>query len=211
MNISANDAASLVRLSLKDSQPPQVFTIRRPPGALPLGMSPRPPWRSAAVLVPVVLRAVGEPTILLTERNERLLDHAGQVSFPGGSRSASDIDLVQTALRETEEETGLERSFVEVAGFLDGCLTVSGYAVTPVVGLVRPGFVLSPNAFEVAELFEVALSFLRNQNNCHIQERVIDGHTVSIYVFEYEHHVIWGATAAILVNLRDRLERAACV
>ncbi|HVC37874.1 MAG TPA: CoA pyrophosphatase [Gammaproteobacteria bacterium] len=168
-------------------------------------MQPKGPWKPAAVLVPVVMRP-RELTLLLTQRTEQLLDHAGQVSFPGGSREMKDSDPVQTALRETQEETGLERRFVETVGFLDGYLTITGYAVTPVVGLVKPEFHLQPDPLEVAEVFEVPLAFLRDPANRQIRTRHVGGRDVDYYLFEYNQYAIWGATAAILVNFLHKLE-----
>ena len=115
--------------------------------AKPLNLFP------AAVLLPVVERK--EPTVLFTERNANLKRHAGQVSFPGGRVEPDDVSLVQTALRETHEETGIESSFITVAGFLDAYETGTGYAVLPVVGLLSEGFALVPNTSEVANIFEV--------------------------------------------------------
>ncbi|MGH8282899.1 MAG: CoA pyrophosphatase [Gammaproteobacteria bacterium] len=196
----------LIRRSLKDSRAPSDFTARRVLCDLPPDMQPKQPWKPAAVLVPVVLRRP-EPTILLTRRTEGLLDHAGQVSFPGGSREEVDTNPAQTALRETEEETGLQRRFVETVGFLDGYLTITGYAVTPVVGLVKPEFHLQPGALEVAEVFEVPVAFLRNPANRQIRRRRLAGRELGYYLFEYQHHSIWGATAAMLVNFLTKLER----
>ncbi|MHB8423887.1 MAG: CoA pyrophosphatase [Gammaproteobacteria bacterium] len=168
-------------------------------------MRPKPPWKPAAVLVPVVARPQG-PTILLTQRTDRLQDHAGQVSFPGGSREVTDSDPVQTALRETEEETGLQRHFVEVVGFLDGYLTITGYAVTPVVGLIKPDFHLDPDPLEVAAVFEVPLVFLSDPRNRQLRQSQLAGRNVEYFAFEYDHHTIWGATAAMLVNFLNMLE-----
>jgi len=102
------------------------------------------PLAPAAVLVPIVQRA--EPTVLLTQRTEHLTRHAGQVSFPGGRVNEGDISLVETALRETQEETGIAPTFITVAGFLDVFETGTGYAILPVVGLLAEGFALSPSA-----------------------------------------------------------------
>ena len=146
-------------------------------------------------------------TVLLTERTRGLLDHAGQVSFPGGSREVADADVLQTALREAEEETGLSRKLVEPVGYLDGYLTITGYAVTPVVGLVSTGFKLKPDPVEVAEVFEVPLAFLRNPVNRQVKQRHLAGRDLGYYLFEYQHHNIWGATAAMLVNFLQKLER----
>lgn len=170
-------------------------------------MQPARPWKPAAVLVPVILHQA-EPTILLTERTRGLLDHAGQVSFPGGSRERGDSSAVATALREAQEETGLEHRLVEPVGFLDGYLTITGYAVTPVVGLIRPGFALHPDPVEVAEVFEVPLAFLRNPANRQLRQRRLGERELGYYLFEYQQHSIWGATAAMLVNFLQKLEQA---
>lgn len=159
------------------------------------------------MLVPVVLRRP-EPTILLTERTQGLLDHAGQVSFPGGSRETGDSSAVETALRETQEETGLDDSLVEPVGYLDGYLTITGYAVTPVVGLVKPDFELHLDPVEVAEVFEVPLAFLRNPANRQLRQRRLGSRELGYYLFEYQQHSIWGATAAMLVNFLQKLEQA---
>jgi 8-oxo-dGTP pyrophosphatase MutT (NUDIX family) len=194
-----------IRSALRGSEPPRDFTARRVLADLPPNMQPRRPWKSAAVLVPIILHPQGL-TILLTQRTENLLDHAGQVSFPGGSSEVGDSDPVQTALRETDEETGIARQFIEAIGFLDGYLTITGYAVTPVVGLVKPGFRLQPDPLEVAEIFEVPLEFLRNPANRQIRSRRVGECEVGYYVFDYNRHVIWGATAGILVNFLHKLD-----
>ena len=119
--------------------------------------------KPAAVLLPLVFRH--EPHVLLTQRTHHLTRHAGQVAFPGGRADPGDISLVETALRETQEETGIDPAFVTVAGFLDAYETGTGYAILPVVGLLSEGFALSPHAAEVAEIFEVPLSFLLDPAN----------------------------------------------
>lgn len=201
------DIPELIRCSLRNSRPPRDFSPRRVLGDLPPDMLPRKPWKQAAVLVPLIMRRP-DPTILLTERTQGLLDHAGQVSFPGGSREDQDADAVQTALRETEEETGLNRRLVEPVGFLDGYLTITGYAVTPVVGLISGGFELKPDPLEVAEVFEVPLTFLRDPANRQVRQRRLGKRELGYYLFKYHDHCIWGATAAMLVNFLQKLERA---
>ena len=207
MSASDVDFEALIRRSLKDSTPPRNFTPKRVQGDLPPDIQPPQPWKPAAVLVPVVLRGT-QPTILFTQRTRNLLDHAGQVSFPGGSRERTDSDAVQTALRETQEETGVARSLVEPVGFLDGYLTITGYAVTPVVGLVKPGFHLHPDPLEVAEVFEVPMEFLRDPANRQVRQRYLGGRELGYYLIKYQRHVIWGATAAMLVNFLQKLESA---
>jgi 8-oxo-dGTP pyrophosphatase MutT (NUDIX family) len=160
------------------------------------------PLRPAAVLVPIIEREDG-PTILLTKRTAHLADHAGQISFPGG-RLESGETPVEAALREAEEEVGLDRSFVEVAGYIDAHETVTGFHITPVVSFVRPGFALKLDAFEVAEAFEVPLDFLFNPANHQEHSRIYKNTTRRYYAMPYGEYYIWGATARILVNLYRR-------
>jgi len=159
---------------------------------------------AAAVLVPLVERDDGL-TVLLTRRTDHLHDHAGQISFPGGREEAHDGGPVATALRETEEEIGLEPRFVEVAGFLDSYETVTGFLVTPVVGFVAPGFTIVPDRFEVADVFEVPLEFVLDPGNHRTDSRVVRGRPRSYYVLEYQRRYIWGATAGMLINLCRRV------
>ena len=162
------------------------------------------PKRPAAVLVPIVERPDGD-TVMLTRRADHLRDHPGQVSFPGGRLDDADRGPVDAALRETAEEIGLEREFVRLAGLLDGYETVTGYLVTPVVGFIRPGFTLTPDPFEVAEVFEVPLAFLLDETSRRIDSHVRDGRRRRHYVFEYAGRRIWGATAGMLANLQRRI------
>ena len=159
--------------------------------------------KPAAVLLPLVMRQ--EPHVLLTQRTHHLTRHAGQVAFPGGRADANDISLVETALRETQEETGIDPAFVTVAGFLDAYETGTGYAILPVVGILSEGFALSPHAVEVAEIFEVPLAFLLDPANKQQQSRAFQGRLRSFYSFTYEGHYIWGATAAMLLNFAERI------
>lgn len=166
-----------------------------------LAQAPQPP-REAAVLIPLVMHESG-PTVLLTRRTAHLHDHAGQISFPGGGIEKGDADAVATALRETEEEVGLLANFVEVLGILPRYATATGYAVTPVVGLVQPGFALRIDTFEVEEVFEPPLAFLMNP--AHHERRLVDlaGQRRTFYAMPYvagRRYFIWGATAAMLRN-----------
>jgi 8-oxo-dGTP pyrophosphatase MutT (NUDIX family) len=204
MDLSGENLPNLIRQCFGGTKAPEDFSPRRVVGDLPPGFLPRQPWRPASVLLPLIIRP--EPTVLLTKRTEQLHDHAGQVSFPGGSRETRDADPVATALRETHEEIGLAPGQVEVAGFLRGYLTISGYAVTPVVGLVRPGFALTLDPLEVAEVFEVPLAFLADPKNREVQTRELGGEQVGFYLYRYQGQTIWGATAAMLVNFLDTLE-----
>ena len=158
----------------------------------------------AAVLVPVILRDA--PTLLLTRRTDTLARHSGQISFPGGRSEADDLTPVETALRETFEETGIARGFVTVAGYLDRYLIATGFDIQPVVGVVADGFALVPDPREVADIFEVPLAFLLDPANRRRESREIAGRQRSLYAFTYNEHEIWGATAAIIVNLAQRLD-----
>jgi len=158
----------------------------------------------AAVLVPIVERA--EPTVLLTLRTEHLRTHAGQVSFPGGRFQESDASLTETALREVEEEIGIGRQAVELAGYLDFHETAnSGFLILPVVGFVREDFVLRLDTYEVAEVFEVPLDFLLDPKN-RVHMRAERGGIMREFdTIQFGSHAIWGATAAMIVNLSQRL------
>ena len=172
------------------------------------GSRPRPgARRPAAVLVPIVERPPA-PTVLLTRRADHLHDHPGQISFPGGRLDDADDGPIDAALRETAEEIGLGREFIEVVGMLDGYETITGHVVTPVVGFIRPGFVLTLDAFEVAEAFEVPLAFFLDEASRRVHNLVYDGRRRDYYAFEYADRYIWGATAGMLVNLQRRIARA---
>lgn len=163
----------------------------------------------AAVLVPMVMRDAGV-SVLLTQRTAHLNDHAGQISFPGGKVEAHDVDYVATALRETEEETGLSRHFVEVLGGLPRYVTGSGFAINPITSLVRPGFDLTPDVFEVAEIFEVPLAFLADPANYRLHRATLsDGTSRQYYSVPWNQYFIWGATAAMLRGLCQILSEAA--
>ena len=163
--------------------------------------------RPAAVLVPVIARD-DELTVLFTKRAAHLQDHAGQISFPGGRAEPGDTTPLDTAMRETAEEIGLPRERVDVLGCLSDYTTVTGYRVTPVVGLVNSPFHLRLDELEVAEAFEVPLAFLldpaNHQRNCIIQE----GYERYYYAVPYGRYYIWGATAGMLMNLYAYLTRA---
>lgn len=204
MELNATGFSALVRRTFRGSQAPEDFSPRRVFGDLPPDFLPKQPWKPASVLLPLVLHS-DLPTVLFTQRTQGLQDHPGQVSFPGGSREQRDKDPVETALRETEEEIGLGRNHVEVAGYLSGYLTITGYSVTPVVGLVQPGFSLVTDPLEVAEVFEVPVAFLAEPGNRRVEHRELAGRQVGYYVFIYGQHRIWGATAAMLMNFLDKL------
>jgi 8-oxo-dGTP pyrophosphatase MutT (NUDIX family) len=159
--------------------------------------------RRAAVLVPVVARE-GEATVLLTQRAEHLAAHPGQVAFPGGKIDAGET-AEQAALREAEEEIGLEPRFVEVIGRGPDYLTGSGFRIAPVIALVTPGFTLRLNAEEVGDAFEVPLAFLMDPANHRRGSRVWQGATRAFVEMPYRDRHIWGVTAGILHVLHERL------
>ena len=154
----------------------------------------------AAVLVPLVARPDGL-TVLLTRRTDHLNDHAGQISFPGGRIELSDVGPEAAALRETEEEIGLHRRHVQLLGKLPDYFIPTGFRVTPIVGWVEPTFNLALDEFEVAEAFEVPLTFVVNPSNRARQSAMRDGKLRYFYSMPFERHNIWGATAGMLVTL----------
>lgn len=161
----------------------------------------------AAVLVPLVQRET-DLTVLLTQRTAHLNDHAGQISFPGGRVDEADADRVDTALRETEEETGLPRDRVEILGFLPDFDIMTGFRVTPVVGWVRPPIRLQPDPFEVAEVFEVPLAFFLDPANHQRHTRTVNDCTRHYYAMPFQGRNIWGATAGMLHSLYRALSEA---
>jgi 8-oxo-dGTP pyrophosphatase MutT (NUDIX family) len=167
-------------------------------------ISPDVPLRPAAVLVPIVVREP-ELQVLLTVRTANLRSHGGQIAFPGGKIDEADEDAVVAALREAEEETGIDRSFVEPVGFLDGYLTRTYFRVAPVVALVRPGFTLTPAADEVTDVFEVPLRFLMSAENHARHSLQWKGRTRFYYAMPFGERYIWGATAGMIRNLYDRM------
>ncbi len=156
--------------------------------------------KPAAVLVPIVNRPAGL-SVLLTRRTDHLNDHAGQISFPGGKVDAQDTSPEETALRETSEEIGLHRRHVQLLGRLPNYYIPTGFCVTPVVGWIEPPFTLTLDAFEVAEAFEVPLSFLIDPNHRQMQSAVRVGRLRHFYAMPFQGYNIWGATAGMLVVL----------
>lgn len=167
------------------------------------GWDNHPERRPAAVLAPIVKRASGW-TMLFTERSHETPAHPGQISFPGGRVQAGESAL-ETALRETEEEIGLARSFIEPIGAWDRYDTITGFRVTPIVGLVEPGFSLTLDPREVASVFEAPLDFLMNPANHEKRDAQWQGRTRYYYVVPYQNHFIWGATAGMIRALYERL------
>jgi 8-oxo-dGTP pyrophosphatase MutT (NUDIX family) len=167
-------------------------------------LAPGEPLHAAAVLVAVTDRP--EPGVLLTRRSEAMRRHAGQVAFPGGRVDPEDRDVIAAALREAWEEIGLPSDQAEIIGTADLYETVTGYEITPVLAVVPPDLPLVPHDAEVAALFEVPLAYLLDPAN-HV-ERTMDwqGAERTFYEIPWDGERIWGATAAMIVNLGRRLE-----
>jgi len=159
----------------------------------------------AAVLFPIV-KHDERLTVLLTQRTDHLKDHPGQISFPGGRVEDDDPSPLYTALRETEEEIGLERDHVELLGYLPDYYTGTGFRVTPVVGLVHPPYALRLDSFEVAEAFEVPLAFLLDAANHKRHSIYYRGAMRHFHAMPYGDYFIWGATSGMIRILFDRLE-----
>jgi 8-oxo-dGTP pyrophosphatase MutT (NUDIX family) len=155
------------------------------------------------VLVAVTDRA--EPGVILTQRTDTLSRHPGQVAFPGGRIDPGDDGAIAAALREAEEEIALPRNQVTVIGEVDRYRTITGFEVTPVIGVVPPDLLLVPSAAEVAQVFEVPLNFVLDSAN-HVEATVEwQGRNRHYYEISWNGHRIWGATAAMIVNLSRRL------
>lgn len=201
---------AMLRERLAETRPPEDPTaVVMPPGseswpddmksALTESLKP------AGVLIPVIEREASL-TVLLTQRSAELKHHAGQISFPGGRMEAHDADIRATALRETHEEVGIAPANVAVIGYLNPMPTVTGYAVTPVIGVVLS----DPNTLDIDQTevefaFEVPLAFLLDKGNARAAERTFRGRRVPIVEFRYEGHRIWGATAYMLLELREKI------
>lgn len=164
-----------------------------------------PALAEAAVLVGLVARPDGEH-LLLTRRTDSLRQHAGQIAFPGGRCDAADPSLVAAALRETEEEVGIAPGLIEPLGFLDPYATITGFRVTPVLARIAPGYRLRLQAAEVAEAFEVPLAYLLDPANCEQVGADFHGRMRHYWQIRYGRHQIWGATAAMILNLRRFFE-----
>ncbi len=161
---------------------------------------------AAAVLIAVTDRAT--PGVILTRRTDTLSRHPGQIAFPGGRVDPDDTDAVAAALREAEEEIALPRAAVTIIGMADRYRTITGFEVTPVIGVVPPDLVFVASVGEVAEVFEVPLDFVLDSAN-HIEASVeFQGHNRHYYEITWGRHRIWGATAAMIVNLSRRLRWA---
>jgi len=173
-------------------------------GYRPIGDKPFRPTRTAAVLVPLL--DLPEPEIVFTRRADHLPQHAGQVSFPGGAAEENDSSAVQTALREAQEEIGLPPEAARPIGFLDRMDTISDYRVLPVVALVTPPVIWKPDAREVAEVFTVPLAVVLDTERYESKVFERDGQEHLVYTLHWQGYIIWGATAAMLMNLISRMQ-----
>lgn len=160
--------------------------------------------REAAVLVPVI-DAGPDAQVILTRRAAAMRKHSGQVAFPGGAVDPEDGSVEIAAMREAEEEIGLDRRFVEPVGRLPVYMTTTGFRITPVLAVVHPGFTLTANPDEVDAVFQTPLSFLMTQANHQRESRVWEGIERHYYVMPYGEHHIWGVTAGIIRTMYERL------
>jgi 8-oxo-dGTP pyrophosphatase MutT (NUDIX family) len=160
--------------------------------------------RPAGVLAPVIIRD-GVAELILTKRSSALKHHPGQIAFPGGKQDEGDADVVAAALREAHEEIGLPPTVVDVLGTLPTHETVTGFQVTPVIGLVREEFLITPEPGEVEEVFRVPLSHVLDQANFSIQSRHWRGQMRSYFAVPYGPYYIWGATARMLRAWTDKM------
>ena len=201
-----------------DAHLPAVAATRLTPDALRQRFRAPPVWEPevraeprfseralshAAVLIPIVMHG-DAPTVLLTERSLQLANHSGQIAFPGGRIDRTDASAEAAALREAHEEVGLEAEYVEIIGALSSYVTGTAFVVTPVVGLVRPGFTLTPNPGEVADAFEVPLAYLMNPAHHHRHMVEWEGVRREWFSMPFRdgeiERFVWGATAGMLRN-----------
>ena len=192
------DPIEHIRKNLTKAVTPSSDYDLNPDITLPAGRK----LRDAAVLVPLIEQADGW-NVILTMRSSALKHHPGQIAFPGGKQDNGDANLAETALREAEEEIGLKRTNVEVLGNLPTHETVTGFTVTPIVGVLNTPFQAVPEAGEVAEIFHVPISFLAVPENLTIQSRRWRGQFRHFYTIPFGPYYIWGATARMLRTFAD--------
>lgn len=160
--------------------------------------------RPAAVLFPLRWFE-NQWQVLLTKRSEKLKHHSGQISFPGGGFEEADITIRNAAIRETNEELGIPKENIEIVGYLDDVVSISGFHVTPFVGVLKGSFELEISEDEVAEAFYVPLDFFLESDNCQTQYAQYKGENHKFYVYQYQKYTIWGLTAQIIVKLSDKI------
>ena len=194
------DLISSIRLALDEGGKPSSDFDLNPDFKKPTDGVLRP----AGVLAPVIIRD-GVAELILTKRSSALKHHPGQIAFPGGKQDENDDDVVAAALREAHEEIGLPPNLVDVLGTLPTHETVTGFQVTPVIGLVREEFVITPEPGEVEEVFFVPLSHVLKEANFSVQSRRWRGQMRSYYAVPYGPYYIWGATARMLRAWTDRM------
>jgi 8-oxo-dGTP pyrophosphatase MutT (NUDIX family) len=166
-----------------------------------------PPFSHAAVLVPLFKK--GEDChLLFTKRSDQVKYHKGEISFPGGVVDEEDLELINTALREADEEIGLKKSDVQILGILDDIVTITEFIVTPIVGLFPYPYPFKVSEVEIAELIEVPLSSLLRVKSFSEKEIIRGGQKEIVYAYQYEKHIIWGATARILKQFLDLIVSA---
>jgi len=161
-----------------------------------------PPFSHAAVLVPL-FKKDEDCHLLFTKRSDHVKYHKGEISFPGGVVDEEDLELISTALREAHEEIGLKKSDVQIIGILDDIVTITEFIVTPIVGLFPYPYPFKVSEVEIAELIEVRLSSLLDDECFSEQEIIRGGQKEVVYAYQYEKHIIWGATARILKQFLD--------
>jgi 8-oxo-dGTP pyrophosphatase MutT (NUDIX family) len=166
-----------------------------------------PPFSHAAVLVPLFKKGDG-CHLLFTKRSDQVKHHKGEISFPGGVVDEEDLELINTALREAHEEIGLKQNDVQIIGILDDIVTITEFIVTPIVGLFPYPYPFKVSEVEIAELIEVPLSSLLREKSFSEKEIIRGGQKEAVYAYEYEKHIIWGATARILKQFLDLIPPA---
>ena len=186
----ASSPLDVMRMALSRRGPPSKITETLTPAAVLVLLYPKD----------------GDYCILLNKRSQKVEHHKGEISFPGGARETQDADLLQTALRETEEEMGISPADVTVLGELDEVETRSRFRVRAFVGTIADGYRFSPSSAEIAEVLEAPVATLRDAANRRVETRWNNGASISAYAYAYNEHLIFGATARILSQFLDILE-----